>query len=148
MVDREAQGTESGARLQPIRLGAVTLERPVVLAPMSGVTDKPFRGMVRKFGAELVVTEMLASKAVIREHRKTMRMGERDAGEGLLAVQLAGREPEIMAEAARLAEDRGADIIDLNFGCPMKKVVKEQVGAALMRDEAHAAKILWRWWAR
>ncbi len=142
MVDREAQVTESGARLRPIRLGAVTLERPVVLAPMSGVTDKPFRAMVRKFGAELVVTEMLASKAVIREHRKTMRMAEREAGEGLLAVQLAGREPEIMAEAARLAEDRGADIIDINFGCPMKKVVKEQVGAALMRDEAHAAKIL------
>ncbi len=84
---------------------------------------------------------MLASKAVVREHRKTLRMSEREADEGLLAVQLAGREPEIMAEAARLAEDRGADIIDLNFGCPVKKVVKDQVGAALMRDEAHAAKI-------
>lgn len=141
MVDREAQATETGARLKPIRLGALTLERPVALAPMSGVTDRPFRGIVRKFGAELVVTEMLASKAVIREHRETMRMAEQEAGEGLLAVQLAGREPEIMAEAARLAEDRGADIIDLNFGCPMKKMVKEQVGAALMRDEAHAAKI-------
>jgi tRNA-dihydrouridine synthase B len=109
---------------------------------MSGVTDRPFRAIVRKFGAELVVSEMLASKAVIREHRKTMRMAERETGEGLLAVQLAGREPGIMAEAARLAEDRGADIIDLNFGCPVKKVVKVQVGAALMRDEAHAAKIL------
>jgi tRNA-dihydrouridine synthase B len=141
-LPRAVLATESGAQLTPIRLGAVTLERPVALAPMSGVTDKPFRGSVRKFGADLVVTEMLASKAVIREHRKTMRMAERESGEGLLAVQLAGREPEIMAEAARLAEDRGADIIDLNFGCPMKKVVKEQVGAALMRDEAHAAKIL------
>jgi tRNA-dihydrouridine synthase B len=108
---------------------------------MSGVTDRPFRRMVRKFGAELVVTEMLASKAVVREHSKTLRMSEREADEGLMAVQLAGREPEIMAEAARLAEDRGADIIDLNFGCPVKKVVKDQVGAALMRDEAHAAKI-------
>ncbi len=139
MLDNAA--TEGRARLQPIRLGGVTLQSAVILAPMSGVTDRPFRRMVRKFGAELVVTEMLASKEVVREHRKTLRMSEREAGEGLLAVQLAGRDPEIMAEAARLAEDRGADIIDLNFGCPVKKVVKEQVGAALMRDEAHAAKI-------
>jgi tRNA-dihydrouridine synthase B len=141
MLDDAAHFTEGGARLQPIRLGGLTLESPVVLAPMSGVTDRPFRAMVRKFGAELVVTEMLASKAVIREQRKTLRMSEREADEGLLAVQLAGREPAIMAEAARLAADRGADIVDLNFGCPVKKVVKDQVGAALMRDEVHAAKI-------
>ncbi|MFY9642195.1 MAG: tRNA dihydrouridine synthase DusB [Rhodomicrobium sp.] len=141
MLDNAAQFTEAGLRLQPIRLGGVTLRSPVVLAPMSGVTDRPFRGIVRKFGAELVVTEMLASKAVVREHRKTLRMAEHEAGDGLLAVQRAGREPEIMAEAARLNEDRGADIIDLNFGCPVKKVVKDLVGAALMRDEAHAAKI-------
>src|SRR5208337_3374356 len=141
MFDNGAHLTEVRARLQPIRLNRVTLQSPVVLAPMSGVTDRPFRRLVRKFGAELVVTEMLASKAVVREHRKTLRMSEREADEGLLAVQLAGREPEIMAEAARLAQDRGADIIDLNFGCPVKKVVKDLVGAALMRDEAHAAKI-------
>jgi tRNA-dihydrouridine synthase B len=141
MSVKAASFTEGGARLQPIRLGGATLESPVILAPMSGVTDKPFRRIVRKFGAELTVTEMLASKAVIREHRKTLKMAEREADEGLLAVQLAGREPDIMAEAARLAEDRGADIIDLNFGCPVKKAVKDQVGAALMRDEAHAAKI-------
>ena len=141
MLDNAAHVTEGGARLQPIRLGGVTLESPVILAPMSGVTDRPFRRIVRKFGAELVVTEMLASKAVVREHRKTLRMSEREADEGLLAVQLAGREPEILAEAASVAEDRGADIVDLNFGCPVKKVVRDQVGAALMRDEVHAAKI-------
>ncbi len=141
MLDNAAHFTEDRARLQPIRLGGVTLKSPVILAPMSGVTDRPFRRIVRNFGAELVVTEMLASKAVVREHRKTLRMAEREADEGLLAVQLAGREPEIMAEAARLNEDSGADIIDLNFGCPVKKVVKDLVGAALMRDEAHAAKI-------
>ena len=141
MLDNAAHFTEGGQRSRPIRLGGVTLKSPVILAPMSGVTDRPFRRIVRKFGAELVVTEMLASKAVVREHRKTLRMSEREADEGLLAVQLAGREPEIMAEAARLAQDRGADIIDLNFGCPVKKVVKDLVGAALMRDEAHAAKI-------
>ncbi len=141
MLDHPAQFTEGLARLQPIRLGRVTLRSPVVLAPMSGVTDWPFRRLVRKFGAELVVTEMLASKAVVREHRQTLRMPEREAEQGLLSVQLAGREPEIMAEAARLNEDRGADIIDLNFGCPVKKVVKDLVGSALMRDETHAAKI-------
>ena len=141
MLDNAEHFTEGRLRLQPIRLGGVTLKSPVILAPMSGVTDRPFRRIVRKFGAELVVTEMLASKAVVREQRKTLRMSEREADEGLLAVQLAGREPEIMAEAARLNEDRGADIIDLNFGCPVKKVVKDLVGAALMRDEVHAAKI-------
>jgi tRNA-dihydrouridine synthase B len=116
MHGNAAHIAEGRALLRPIRLGGLTLESPVVLAPMSGVTDRPFRAMVRKFGAELVVTEMLASKAVIREQRKTLRMSEREADEGLLAVQLAGREPDIMAEAARLAADRGADIVDLNFG--------------------------------
>jgi tRNA-dihydrouridine synthase B len=125
----------------PIRLGAATLESPVILAPMAGVTDRPFRRLVRKFGNEMAVTEMLASKAVIREHRKTLRMARKEPGEGALAVQLAGRDPEILAEAARLNEDRGADVIDLNFGCPVKKVVKDLVGSALMRDEVHAAKI-------
>ena len=141
MVDHAEHLTQDDHCLRPIRLGGVTLQSPVVFAPMSGVTDRPFRRIVRKFGAELVVTEMLASKAVVREHRKTQRMLEREGNEGLLAVQLAGREPEIMTEAARLAEDRGADIIDLNFGCPVKKVVKDLIGAAQMRDEAHAAKI-------
>ncbi len=141
MLEPAPQITEGRTLLRPIRPGGLTLETPVVLAPMSGVTDLPFRRMVRKFGAELAVTEMLASKAVIRENRKTLRMQEREADGGLLAVQLAGHCPGIMAEAARLAADRGADMIDLNFGCPVKKVVKDQAGAALMRDEAHAVRI-------
>src|SRR5208337_3837909 len=119
MFDNGAHLTEVRARLQPIRLGGVTLESPVILAPMSGVADRPFRRIVRKFGAELVVTEMLASKAVVREHRKTLRMSEREADEGLLAVQLARRGAEILAEAARFAEDRRPDIVDLNFGWPV-----------------------------
>jgi tRNA-dihydrouridine synthase B len=141
MLHSPAHFTESRPLLRPIRLRGLTLETPVVLAPMAGVTDLPFRRMVRKYGAELTVTEMLASKAVIRENRKTLRMQDREAEGGLLAMQLAGREPETMAEAACLAADRGADMIDLNFGCPVKKVVKDQAGAALMRDEAHAARI-------
>jgi tRNA-dihydrouridine synthase B len=129
-------------RLRPIHIGGVTLDAPVILAPMAGVTDRPFRQIVRKFGAPLVVTEMIASREMIREHRKTMRMAQKAPGEGLVAVQLAGREPDVMAEAARMSEDQGADLIDINFGCPVKKIVGGQGGACLMRDEVHAAKIL------
>lgn len=128
--------------LPPIRVGAITLESPVILAPMSGVTDMPFRKTVRKFGAGLVVTEMIASQAMIRECRKTLQMIQRSDDEGRWAVQLAGCEPEVMAEAAKLNEDRGAEIIDINFGCPVKKVVNGHAGSSLMRDEVLAARIL------
>ncbi|MDR3424562.1 MAG: tRNA dihydrouridine synthase DusB [Alphaproteobacteria bacterium] len=133
---------QSFPRLTPIQIGAVTLDNPVILAPMSGVTDMPFRRLVKKFGAGLVVSEMIASQAMIRECRKTMQMSQRARDEGLMAVQIAGFEPDVMAEAARLNEDRGADIIDINFGCPVKKVVNGHAGSALMRDEIHAARIL------
>lgn len=129
-------------RLKPVSIGAVTLDAPVILAPMSGVTDRPFRQIVRKFGAAMTVTEMIASQAMIREHRKTLQRALKTPDEGVVAVQLAGREPEVMAEAARLNEDRGADIIDINFGCPAKKVVNGCAGSHLMRDEARAARIL------
>jgi tRNA-dihydrouridine synthase B len=129
-------------RLKPIKIGALTLENPVILAPMSGVTDMPFRRLVKKFGAGLVVSEMIASQAMIRECRKTMQMSQRAPDEGVMAVQIAGCEPDVMGEAARLNEDRGADIIDINFGCPVKKVVNGHAGSALMRDEIHAARIL------
>jgi tRNA-dihydrouridine synthase B len=129
-------------RLQPIRIGAVTLETPVLLAPMAGVTDLPFRRLVRKFGAGMVCSEMIASQAMIRECRKTMQMSARAPDEGIMSVQIFGCEPEAMAEAARLNEARGADIIDINFGCPAKKIVGGHAGSALMRDEVHAARIL------
>jgi tRNA-dihydrouridine synthase B len=142
MLDVPYHFPEHTARLKPVRIGGVTLETPVILAPMSGVTDAPFRRMVRKFGAELVVTEMIASQAMIRECRKTMQMTRMAAGDGLTAVQLAGHEPQVMAEAAKLNEDRGADIIDINFGCPVKKIVNGHAGSYLMRDEVHAARLL------
>src|SRR3984885_13719771 len=123
-------------------VGNVTLAEPVLLAPMSGVTDMPFRRLVKKFGAGLVVSEMIASQAMIRECRKTMQMSQRAPDEGVMAVQIAGCEPDVMGEAAKLNEDRGADIIDINFGCPVKKVVNGHAGSALMRDEVHAARIL------
>ena len=129
-------------KIKPIRIGALTLENPVILAPMAGVTDLPFRRLVKKFGAGMVTSEMIASQAMIRECRKTMQMSTRAPDEGLMAVQIAGYEPEVMAEAAKLNEDRGADMIDINFGCPVKKVVNNDSGSALMRDEVHAARIL------
>ena len=128
--------------LQPIKLGSLTVDVPVILAPMSGVTDLPFRKLARRLGAPYVVSEMIASWAMIRENRATSRMAEVDA-QGVSAVQLAGCEPAAMAEAARIVADRGAHIIDINFGCPVKKVaVGQQAGSALMRDEAAAARIL------
>jgi tRNA-dihydrouridine synthase B len=125
-----------------IRIGPITLSDPVILAPMSGVTDLPFRRLVKRWGAPLVVSEMIASEAMIRQSRQSMKMAETHPEEFPMSVQLAGCEPHVMADAAKLNEDSGAAIIDINFGCPVKKVVNGHAGSALMRDEAHAAKIL------
>src|SRR5882672_234295 len=125
-----------------IAIGPITLGDPVILAPMSGVTDLPFRRLVKSFGAGLVVSEMIASEAMIRQTRQSMSMAANCAEEQPMAVQLAGCEPAVVAEAARLNADRGAAIIDINFGCPVKKVVNGHAGSALMRDELHAARIL------
>ncbi len=125
-----------------IQVGPVPLAGNVILAPMSGVTDMPFRRLVKRMGAGLVVSEMIASQAMVRENRQTLLMIKNTPEEFPMAVQLAGCEPEVMAEAARLNEDRGAAIIDINFGCPVKKVVNGHAGSALMRDEIQAARIL------
>ena len=132
----------SAARLRPIEIGPVRVDDPVILAPMSGVSDMPFRQMVKRGGAGLVVSEMIASAAMVRENRKTLLMASNSPEEFPMSVQLAGCEPSVMADAAKLNEDRGAAIIDINFGCPVKKVVNGHAGSALMRDEIHAAKIL------
>ncbi len=121
----------------------MVLPAPVILAPLSGVTDLPFRALAKGLGAPLVVSEMIASWAMVRENRNTMRMAEVVAGGGPSSVQLAGCEPEAMAEAARIAVGQGADLIDINFGCPVKKVaIGQTAGSALMRDEALAGRIL------
>src|SRR6201985_2039288 len=132
------------AALGSLDLGrGVEIETPVILAPMSGVTDLPFRCVARQQGAGMVVSEMIASWAMIRENRKTLDMAEIDGCGGVSAVQLAGCDPAAMAEAARLAVGKGADMIDINFGCPVKKVaVGQAAGSALMRDEVAAAAIL------
>ena len=128
--------------LAPIRLGKEVIDVPVILAPMAGITDAPFRRLVLGFGAGLVVSEMIASQAMIREVRKTMQMIKPADERDVLTVQLAGGDPVVMAEAAKLNADRGARIIDINFGCPAKKIVSGEAGSALMRDEVKAAKIL------
>ena len=125
-----------------IQIGSITLAGPVILAPMSGVSDLPFRRLVKRAGCGLVVSEMIASQAMIRENRQTLRMVETEPEEFPMAVQLAGCEPEVMAEAAKLNEDRGAAVVDINFGCPVKKVVNGHAGSSLMRDEALAGRIL------
>jgi tRNA-dihydrouridine synthase B len=108
---------------------------------MSGVTDMPFRRLVKRCGVGLVVSEMIASKAMIHAAKRTMKMATHCADEHPMAVQLAGCEPDVMAEAARLNEDRGASLIDLNLGCPAKKVTNGDAGSALMRDERLAERI-------
>lgn len=106
---------------------------------MSGVTDYPFRSIIKKLGASLLVSEMIASKAMIIHTRKSMQKAKVDE---LTAVQLAGYEPDVIAEAAKLNVDMGVKIIDINFGCPVKKVVNGYAGSALMRDEKKAAEII------
>lgn len=125
-----------------IQVGNIEIKDPVILAPMSGVTDLPFRRLVKSYGAGLVVSEMIASQAMIRETRRTMQIATHTPEEAPMAVQLAGCVPEVVAEAAKLNADRGAAIIDINMGCPVKKVVNGQAGSALMRDVKRAGEIL------
>ncbi len=125
-----------------IQVGPLRLANRVLLAPMSGVSDLPFRRLVKRNGAALVVSEMIASEAMVRQNAKTLRMAANDSEEFPMAVQLAGCEPAVMAAAAKLNEDKGAALIDINMGCPVKKVVNGEAGSALMRDETKAAQIL------
>lgn len=128
--------------LRPISIGPVRIEAPVILAPMTGVTDMPFRTLVRRFGSGLNVTEMIASQAMIRETRQSLQKAAWHIAEEPVSMQLAGCAPKEMGEAAKLNEDRGAAIIDINMGCPVKKVVNGDAGSALMRDLPLAASII------
>lgn len=134
-VDLEPTG------VAPIYIGPHALRGPVLLAPMSGVTDLPFRRLAYRLGAGLVVTEMVASEHLVRD-----RHGARDRAQGAdlkpFVVQLAGCEAHWMAEGARVAEAMGADIIDINMGCPAKEVTGKLSGSALMRDLDHAVTLI------
>lgn len=128
--------------VKPLQIGHVRVDAPVLLAPMTGISDVPFRQLVQGFGAGLVYSEMIAGRELLRATAQSERMARFDGTARPHAVQLAGRDPAVMADAARLNADRGVDIIDINFGCPAKKVVGGLGGAALMRDEALAGRIL------
>jgi tRNA-dihydrouridine synthase B len=128
--------------LKPIQIGPVRIDAPVILAPMTGVTDMPFRRVVKRYGAGLTVSEMIASQAMIRETRQSLQKSLWDPIEEPVSVQLAGSEPHVMAEAAKLNEQRGAAIIDINMGCPVRKVVNGDAGSALMRDLPLATRLI------
>src|SRR5690606_19276876 len=125
----------------PLCLGGVTLRNRVFLAPMSGVTDAAFRRLAEAHGAGLVVSEMIASAELARGREESVRR-LRPPNAGVHMVQIAGREARGMAEAARIAEAAGADIIDINRGCPAKKVTGRYCGSALMRDPDHAISLI------
>ncbi|MEE4349482.1 MAG: tRNA dihydrouridine synthase DusB [Pacificimonas sp.] len=129
-------------KLKPIEIGPVTIKEPVILAPMTGVTDGPFRKLVKRYGAGLTVTEMIASQAAIRETRRSVQQAAWDPIEDPVSMQLAGCDPDVMAEAAKLNEQRGAAIIDINMGCPVKKIVNGHAGSALMRDLDLAGRLV------
>ena len=128
--------------MKPIQIGNVTIDCPVVLAPMTGVTDLPFRRLVRRYGSGLNVTEMIASQAAIRETRQSIQKAAWDPTEEPVSMQLVGCDPVSMGEAARLNADRGAEIIDINFGCPVRKVTNGLAGSALMREVPLATKLM------
>jgi len=128
--------------LRPIAIGDVRIDCPVVLAPMTGVTDRPFRALVRRYGSGLNVTEMIASEAAIRETRQSLQKAEWAPIEDPVSMQLVGCDPVSMGEAARLQEGNGAAIIDINFGCPVRKVVGQYAGSALMREVPLAIRLM------
>ena len=121
--------------------GGTSANLRVVLAPLSGITDVPFRSLVRSFGTQLVFSEMVASGELVRGDRESRLRSAAD-GAGVHAVQLAGREAEAMRQAARVVAEDGADLIDINMGCPAKKVVGGASGSALMRDLDHAERLI------
>jgi tRNA-dihydrouridine synthase B len=128
--------------LAPIQIGPVTIDQPVILAPMTGVSDMPFRTIVRRYGSGLYVSEMVASQAAIRETRQSLQKAAWHPIEDPVSMQLVGCTPYEMGEAAKLSEDRGAAIIDINMGCPVRKVTNGDAGSALMRDLTLASAII------
>ncbi|HMN86904.1 MAG TPA: tRNA dihydrouridine synthase DusB [Bauldia sp.] len=126
---------------EPLQIGPVTVPNRVIMAPLSGISDRPFREIAARLGAGLVVSEMVASEQLVAGDRESGMRAEK-AGSGPHVIQLAGREARWMAEGAKAAEDAGADIIDINMGCPAKKVTNGYSGSALMRDLDHALTLI------
>ena len=125
-----------------MNIGRLRLKNVICLAPMAGITDLPFRTIVREFGCGLAFTEMVSANGLVRGIGKTCRYLDSSTADRPLGVQLFGSDPKMLAEAAGMMVDRGADLVDINMGCPVKKVVKTGSGAALMRDPQRVAAIL------
>ena len=125
-----------------LRIGPVLLKNNALLAPMAGITDLPFRRIAARFGAGLVTSEMIASADLVNGRVGTAHRAEIDPTAGIASIQIAGREADLMAEAARRAEGAGAEIIDINMGCPAKKMTTGFSGSALMRDPDHALSLI------
>lgn len=128
--------------LKPLKIGPYELDSPFVLAPMAGVTDKPFRALCRRFGAGMTTSEMTTADTRLWQTPKSRHRLDLDLDAQPVAVQIAGSDPQQLAEAARAVVDRGAQIVDINMGCPAKKVCKKLAGSALMRDERLVGDIL------
>ena len=124
-----------------MKIGPYTLVSPVYVAPMAGVTDAPFRKIAREFGAGLACTEMISSEALVRQHRESFRLMDLHWDQRPVSVQLMGGDPQVMAQAARMAEEAGADIVDINMGCPVPKVVKTSGGSSLLRNPDLACRV-------
>ncbi len=125
-----------------MQIGSISLRNPLILAPMAGVTDRPFRQLCKKLGAGMAVSEMVASNAKLWNTEKSIRRGDHRGEVDPIVVQIAGAAPEMMADAARHNVERGAQIIDINMGCPAKKVCNVYAGSALLQDEALVERIL------
>ncbi len=125
-----------------MQIGSYLLDNQLILAPMAGISDRPFRELCRQFGAGFAVSEMVASNPALRHHQRTLLKADTNNETGLGSVQILGTDPKLMAEAAKFNAQRGAQIIDINMGCPAKKVCSVAAGSALLKDEALVRKIL------
>ncbi|MDQ6950729.1 MAG: tRNA dihydrouridine synthase DusB [Mariprofundales bacterium] len=134
--------TASFHRLPPIQIGAICIDPPLLLAPMAGITDLPFRTICRRYGVGMTVTEMIASRAVEQKRPRTENMAVVGEDESPVAVQIAGSDPDYLSQAARWAVAHGADMVDINMGCPVKKICKQVAGSALLKDEPKVAELL------
>lgn len=130
------------ATIKPFSIGTVELEAPVILAPMAGVCDAPYRVIAHRYGAALVCAEMVSSQGIRYRNQHTEELLHIEDGEHPLSMQIFGSDPEVMAQAAAVVEEAGADIVDINMGCPVKKVVKNGDGSALMKDLPLAEKVI------
>lgn len=141
-VPKHLKAGDSSTICKGFHIGDHFIEHPFLLAPMAGITDRPFRNLCRRFGAALAVSEMVSSNPKLQNDRKTLMRTDHSGESGIRSVQILGNDPLEMAEAARINVERGADLIDINMGCPAKKVCRKAAGSALLRDEALVEAIL------